>query len=161
VDELFTNGPQRVQTTSEAEFQRQFVSMMGGVPVFLGSIGGAIVFAILLAALNTMLMSARQRTREFGILRALGFGDWTVFGLLVLESVLVCGLGGALGVGIMVAITPSLAASMSTMFPVFLLTRETIAMGLGLSFGVGLVAGMVPALEASRLDPVEALRMEV
>lgn len=161
VDELFENGPQRVQTTSEAEFQRQFVSMMGGVPAFLGSIGGAIVFAILLAALNTMLMSARQRTREFGILRALGFSDASVSGLLVVEALLVCGLGGALGVGFMMGIRAWLANAMSTMFPVFLLTGETLGMGMGLAVMVGLVAGVVPALQVGRLDPVEALRLEV
>src|SRR5690606_23952465 len=46
IDALFENGPQRVQTTTEAEFQRQFVTMMGGVPTLLGSIGGGVLFAI-------------------------------------------------------------------------------------------------------------------
>ena len=70
VDELFTNGPQRVQTTTEAEFQRQFVTMIGSLPRFIASIGAGVLFAIVLAALNTMLMAGRERTADLGILKA-------------------------------------------------------------------------------------------
>lgn len=161
VDALFAGGPQRVQTTSEAEFQRQFVSMMGGVPMFLSSISGAILFAILLAAVNTMLMSFRQRTKEFGILKALGFTDSDAVALLLAESVGICVLGGLLGVGTSLALAGPMATAMASMFPTFELTRATMAQGLGLSLGVGVLAGVLPALRASRLDPVEAFREEV
>jgi len=60
VDGMFEGGPQRVQTTTEAEFQAQFVSMVGNIPLFVSSIGGGVLAAILLAVLNTMLMAARE-----------------------------------------------------------------------------------------------------
>jgi putative ABC transport system permease protein len=161
VDRLFENGPQRVQTTSEAEFQRQFVSMLGSIPIFLSSIGGAILFAILLAAINTMLMSARLRTREFGILQALGFEAWVIFFLLMTESLLVSGGGGLLGVGLFLLAAPSLGAAVATVFPTFSVTQGTMALGILLSLLVGAIAGVIPAWQASQQNCVDALRAEV
>jgi putative ABC transport system permease protein len=160
VDALFENGPQRVQTTTEAEFQRQFVSMMGSVPTFLTSIGGAVLFAIFLAVLNTMLMAGRERTRDIGILKALGFGDAVMFTLLMSESLLLCGLGGGLGVALAVGTAKGFGESISTMVPFYEVSPGTIGLGLGLSLGLGLVAGLGPALRASRLPVVQAIRPE-
>ncbi len=161
IDKLFENGPQRVQTSSAAEFQKQFVTMLGSVPIFLRSIGGAILFAILLAAINTMLMSARQRTHEFGVLKALGFTDGVTFALLMSESILVSALGGALGLLVAIGTAPSLKKSMATVFPSFELTQETMIAAAVMSLAVGVIAGIIPALQASRLSAVDALRAEV
>ncbi|RMG14546.1 MAG: FtsX-like permease family protein [Planctomycetota bacterium] len=160
IDALFAGGPQRVQTSSEAEFQRQFVSMVGSVPTFLGSIGGGVLFAIVLAVLNTMLMAARERTVDLGILKALGFTDATVFALLLLESLLLAGVGGVLGVGLALLCEPVFGAVLGPMFGGFSIPRSTLLLGLGLAVGVGLAAGLLPAWRASRLRCVEALRAE-
>ena len=96
VDSLFENGPQRVQTTTEAAFGAQFVSMLGDVPGLLKLIGFAVLFAIFFAVLNTMIMAGRERTRDAGVLKALGFSDTTVGGMLVGEGLLLCGLGARL-----------------------------------------------------------------
>jgi putative ABC transport system permease protein len=160
IDELYENGPQRVQTTTEAEFNRQFVSMMGNIPTFLRSIGGGVAFAILLAALNTMLMAGRERTRDFGIMKAIGFRDSTAFGLLLSESLLVCGVAGAIGLALFAGTAPIVAEAIAKMFPGYRATPETIALGASLALGVGLVAGILPAWQAGRLRPVEALRQE-
>ncbi|MEL6613466.1 MAG: ABC transporter permease, partial [Bacteroidota bacterium] len=97
IDGLFENGPQRVQTTSEAEFQRQFVTMFGNVPFFVSTIGGGVLLAILLAVVNTMLMSGREQTREIGILKALGFSDGDTVKVLVGQSVFICAVGADSG----------------------------------------------------------------
>jgi putative ABC transport system permease protein len=160
VDEMFENGPQRVQTTTEAEFQRQFVGMIGGLPTLLSSIGGGVLFAILFAVLNTMLMAGRERTRDIGVIKALGFTDGVVFALLMLESLLLCGAGGAGGVGLALALEAGTASGLSSMFPGYRITPETIALGLGLALGLGVIAGLVPAWQASQLRVVQALRPE-
>lgn len=159
VDALFENGPQRVQTTTEAEFNRQFVTMLGNVPAFLGSIGGGVLFAILLAALNTMLMAARERTKETGILKALGFSDASISGLFLVESMLLCGVSGVIGVAGALAIEPALLASgFGTALPGFSIGADAIAHGVGLSILVGFLSGLLPAWRAKKLDAVEALR---
>lgn len=160
VDKLFENGPQRVQTTTEDEFGRQFVSMLGGVPLLLQSIGAAVVFAIFFAILNTMLMSARERTHDVGILKALGFTDRWVFLSLTLESVTLCAIGGLLGVAAALGMAEGLAKALAGLVPGLTVGNETIAFGLALALGLGLVAGVVPAWSASRLEPVAALRSE-
>ncbi len=161
VDALFENGPQRVQTTTEEEFGRQFITMLGNVPGFIASIGAGVLFAIFLAALNTMLMAGRERTHSIGVLKAMGFTDRTVFGLLVLESLCLCGLAGAFGVGLTLAIEPGLKAVLGAFLPGFDIDPQTSLMGLGLSLAVGLFAGLLPAWRASRLDPVSALRADL
>lgn len=160
VDAMFENGPQRVQTTTEAEFQRQFVGMIGGLPTLLTSIGGGVLFAILFAVLNTMLMAGRERTRDIGVIKALGFTDGVVFALLMLESLLLCGVGGAGGVGLALFLEAGTAAGLSSMFPGYDVTQETVALGIGLALGLGVIAGLVPAWQASQLRVVQALRPE-
>lgn len=156
IDELFLNGPQRVQTTTEAEFQRQFVSMMGGVSTFLGSIGGGVLFAILLAVLNTMLLAGRERTRDIGVMKALGFGDGVAFALLMTESLVLCGLGGLAGIGLALATEPGMA----TIMPTYEVSAETIAIAGALALALGVIAGIGPAVRVMNLRVVAAMRPE-
>ncbi len=158
VDAMFENGPQRVQTTTEAEFNRQFVSMLGDVPTLLQLVGGAVLFAIFFAVLNTMIMAGRERTRDLGVLKALGFTDGTAMLLLVGESLLVCGLGAALGIALGILLEPGFQAATASFIPGFGFETNTLLLGAGLSIGVGLVSGIVPGLRAARLTTVQALR---
>lgn len=160
IEAEYENGPQRVRVTTEAEFQRQFITMLGSVPTLLASIGGGVLFAIFFAVLNTMLMAARERTRDVGILKALGFRDGTIGGLFLAEGVALCVLGGGLGALLARAADRPLWSVMSTMIPGFHIDDAVILQGLGLALGLGLLAGLAPALRARRLVPVTALRME-
>jgi putative ABC transport system permease protein len=98
VETLFENGPQRVNCDTEAEFQRQFVSMVGNLPLFVGWIGTGVLIAIGLACINTMLMAMREQLAEIGILKSLGFTDGSMFGLLIAQALALCGLGGGIGI---------------------------------------------------------------
>lgn len=161
IDALFANGPQRVQTTTEAEFNRMFVSMLGNVPGLLTVIGGAVLFAIAFAVLNTMLMAARERTRDVGIMKALGFKSGTVMGVLVAESVLLCGLAGLCGVGLALLVERQFQAFTARIMPGYEVGLPVIGLGLAVAFGVGLLSGLLPGWQLRRLRPVVALRAEV
>jgi len=161
IDAMFANGPQRVQTTTEAEFQRQFISMLGNVPRLLGAVGAAVLFAIFFAVLNTMLLAGRERTRDAGIMKALGFGDGTVLVLLITESVLVCGLGGLLGVGAALAMEGVAQRVFAGYIQGFVISGQVTVLGLALALCVGLLAGLLPGWRLRQLRPVVALRTDV
>lgn len=158
VDALFENGPQRVQTTTEAEFNRQFISMLGDVPSLLRLVGGAVLFAIFFAVLNTMLMAARERTRDLGVLKALGFTDRTAGLLLVGEALLVCGCGALVGIGLGVVIEAPMAAATAQFLPGFGFDESTLWLGAGIALVVGTLSGLLPGWRAARLRPIAALR---
>jgi putative ABC transport system permease protein len=160
IDGMFHNGPQRTNTMTEAAFQQLFVSMMGNVPFFLGTIGGAVVFAVVFSVINTMLMASRQRTHEVGILKALGYSNAAVGGLIMVESMFLSLLGGGLGVLLAVVMAEPLRMGMGAYFPQYSVHPETALLGLLITVGIGVLAGIVPALSSSRIRPVDALRSE-
>lgn len=158
VDAMFENGPQRVNTTTEAEFNRQFVSMLGDVPSLLQMVGGAVLFAIFFAVLNTMIMAGRERTRDIGVLKALGFTSGTTAALLIGESLLVCGLGAGLGLLLGIGLEGGFQTATAAFLPGFGFDRATLLLGAGIALAVGLISGIVPGIRAARLTTVQALR---
>jgi putative ABC transport system permease protein len=158
IESLFENGPQRIQVTTEAEFQAQFVSMVGNVPFFLNSIGTGVLIAILLACVNTMLMAFRQQTHDIGVLKALGFTDRSMFALMLAQSLALCLLGGLLGVLLALVSQPLVLSQLGQTFPGYTITPATVALGLMVAGVLGILAGFVPAWSARRLHSVEALR---
>ena len=110
---------------------------------------------------NAQLMSVYERTREIGVLRAVGWSKGRVLRMVLAESLIVGILGGVLGVGM----AWGLLVLFSDVFQMFGATStsigpELLAQALITVFTLGLVGGLYPAWRASRLEPVEALRYE-
>jgi putative ABC transport system permease protein len=124
---------------------------------------GAFVIGIIalvvagIGIMNIMLVSVTERTREIGLRKALGARRRQVLGQFLLEAVLLCNVGGLLGVLVGYALGNTV-----TLFTDFALDvpLEWTAIGLGFCSAVGLTFGMWPAVKASRLEPIEALRYE-
>lgn len=161
IDGLFENGPQRTLTNTEAEFQAQFVSMIGNVPFFVNAIGMGVLVAILFATLNTMLMASGEQTRDLGVLKALGFTDGSVFAVMLAQSLVLCSIGGFGGIAVAIVVEGGMQQLLSTTFPGYELTSGTLLLASSLTIGLGLLAGILPALRARRLEVVEALRASV
>src|SRR5439155_1656622 len=99
VDDQFRNSSAPTKTGTEQAFNASFATMWGNVSLLMNTIGMAVVFAILLVTANAMMMSARERTGEVAVLKTIGFSDWRLFGLVMLEAGLITLTGAVLGLG--------------------------------------------------------------
>lgn len=158
IDAGFANSAAETKTETEKAFQLGFITMLGNIRLVIYAIGTAIVIAILLVAMNTMMMAARERTREIAILKAIGFTDRTVLGLVLAESMLLGLTGGLLGAGLARVVFDLTDFTAGGFFPRFAVTGGTIARALAIAAFLGLISGAVPALSAARLKIVDALR---
>src|SRR2546430_1866512 len=98
IDEMFRDSPAQTKTETQSAFALSFVAFLGNVKLILLSICGAVTFTILLVSGNTIAMSVRERVREVGVLKTLGFTRETILGLILAEAVTISTAGGILGI---------------------------------------------------------------
>jgi len=160
VDDEFRNSTTQTKTESESAFQLGFINSLGNVKAFLLSICAAVTFTVLLVSGNTMAMSVRERVREVGVLKTLGFTRPAILGMILGESVSLAVLGGAIGLGIAAGL-----CSLMRMAPGFVGQLKTLSIRppvaltcLGAAVVIGLVSSAIPAWNASGTPIVEALR---
>jgi putative ABC transport system permease protein len=165
IDALFANSDAATRTETEKAFAASFVAMAGNLALLLNGIGLAVTFTILLVVANTMSIAVRERRKEIGVLKTVGFRSSQVMGLVVAESMLIGLLGGALGVGgsegIMwvLAHTPGIQDALASLGLSELRLRPLVAaLGLGNALFLGFAAGFVPAWNAYRSRITDALR---
>jgi len=120
---------------------------IAGVSLVVGGIG----------IMNIMLVTVAERTREIGVRRAIGATRGAIMWQILVESSLLCLLGGLLGVGVGWGASELLAQFLSWQTVV---AAEAVLLGLGCSLAIGVVFGLWPARRAAALDPIEALRHE-
>lgn len=159
IDSMFANSDAPTKTESEREFALSFQTMMGGVKQFLYGIMAAITFSLLLVMGNTMAMTVRERTKEVGTLKAIGFQRGTITALFLGEALLVACIGAAIGIGAAALLFRSVDLSIYIPnFISFVPTNETLASAFVLSILVGLVSVIYSAYRVSGLTIAEALR---
>jgi len=158
VDDMFRNSSQPTKTETEKAFQAGFISMIGNIQLLLTILGSAIVFAIMLVTINTMMMAARERTTEIAVLKTLGFSDGLILRLVGGEALLVSLVGGVLGCGLAALIFHEMDFTGGGFFPNFRVLPETILAGLLLAVLMGVLSGVAPAVSAARLRIANALR---
>jgi putative ABC transport system permease protein len=159
VDDTFANSPYETKTETEGAFVKGFAEQAGNIGKIITAILTAVFFTILLVTGNTMAQAVRERTQEFGVLKAVGFTDGQVLGLVLVESCLIASVGGAIGLAIawrLVAIGDPTGGAL----PVFFFPPEDLVTGAFFVLLLGLAAGAIPAIQAMRLNPVDALRRE-
>jgi putative ABC transport system permease protein len=156
LDAEFANSPAETKTTTEKAFVQAFANQVGNIALIVRSIIAMAFFIILLVTANTMAESVRERTSELAVLKTLGFTDGRVLALVLVESCLIAGVGGLLGLGLSGLIVPRIPTG--NLLPNLYVPTASFGVGLALVLGLGLVAGIFPALRAMRLRIVDALR---
>src|SRR5208283_1204915 len=160
IDEMFANSEAPTKTESEYAFGLGFLSMLGNVKLALISVCSAVTFTILLIAGNTMAMSVRERTREVGILKTLGFSPNAVIGLLVAESGVIAMLGGGIGLLLANGLIGMIRQGPAIVQQTKTLTLQPPVLGalLGFSILLGVTSVLAPAWRAAHTPILEALK---
>jgi len=157
IDLQFANSPNETKTSTEAAFAQSFTKQFGNIALIVTLILGAVFFTLLLVSGNTMSQSVRERISELAVLKTLGFGDRTVLGIVLSESILIMLIGGLLGLGLGWIVIQGLAKQFAAFLPGIFLSPGAIAGGIGIMIGAGILAGIFPAVKAMRLSIVDAL----
>ncbi len=157
IDQAFANSQFETKTETEAAAMQGWAAQIGDVGKILMSVLGAVFFTILIVAGNTMSVAVRERIREIGTLKALGFTHQRVLGLVLAESTAIALLGGLAGLAIAKLITLG-GSPMPEMLPNFVFSGRDLLIGAGCAILLGILAGALPAMSAMRLQVAVALR---
>ena len=149
------HGEEDVTVITQDAVVSAFSSILGALTMALGGIAAVSLAVAGVGIMNVMLVSVSERTREVGLLKALGAGRGQILAAFLAEAILISSAGGLLGlalgwaaVRVLVAIYPALPASPPPW---------AVLAAFSLSVAVGGVFGVLPARRATRLDPVAAL----
>ncbi|MBN8704953.1 MAG: ABC transporter permease [Bacteroidetes bacterium] len=158
IDAMYVNSTAKTKTETEKAFQQSFVSLSSAILVSLEVISYVIIGIILLVLANTMIMSARERIREYAVLKTLGFTGSTIAILIIGESLAISIAGGAVGLALTFPLANGFGNAFPTIFPVFQVLPSTILLMAGFALLVGLAASVFPSWKSSRISIVEGLR---
>jgi putative ABC transport system permease protein len=161
IDDMFANSAYPTKTESEQQFALSFVGFLGNIKLFLLAICAAVTFTILLVSGNTMAMSVRERIKEVGVLKTLGFNNDSILGIIVGEAVSIAMIGGVLGLlfaFLMTAVVRKAAGSFMPQLHHLSITPLTALMALGVALLIGVVSSFIPAWNAARTNILDSLR---
>ncbi len=151
--------------TEFAVIQQQITSVVQTISLFLAAIAAVSLLVGAVGIANTMFMSVMERTRQIGLLKALGATDNEVMKLFLLESGLFGFVGGVLGIlfGVLISVVIS-AVGLRAIGPGgamnAVVTPELLVFALAFSVFVGIISGVALARSAAKMNPVDSLRFE-
>ncbi|HXT44156.1 MAG TPA: ABC transporter permease [Pseudonocardiaceae bacterium] len=163
----------RIQDPARRDFEVQslrtrldsFNQVLQLLTLFTASVASISLLVGAIGVLNIMLVSVTERTREIGIRKAIGATRGAILNQFLIESVVLAGLGGMIGIAVGVGLAllgahlaPAMGATLSNFAPT--VSIPSVLLSFGISLAIGVIAGGYPANRAARLRPVEALRYE-
>ncbi|MBI2834718.1 MAG: ABC transporter permease [Acidobacteria bacterium] len=157
IDAQFANSAAETKTSPEKAFAQAFANQVGDIGAIVTSIVAAVFFTILIVVANTISQSVRERTSELAVLKTLGYSNWLILTLVLMESCALTFVAGALGLVLSWAVLENVQFS-SAFLPAFYVPRDALVAGGLFVVLLGLLAGTMPAVQAMRLRIVDALR---
>jgi len=159
IDALFKNSRAETKTESERAFQQGFVQASSAIITSMNVISFVIIGIIMLVLGNTMIMSARERTREYAVFKTIGFSAGHMVGLILGESLFISAIGGGLGLFLSFPIVEGFGSFIPKgFFPVFQLEPITVIFAVSSALLIGVAASIFPILKALRTSIVDGLR---
>ncbi len=159
IDNLFKNSPNETKTETEAAFQQGFLQSSSAIITSMNFISFVIIGIIMLVLGNTMIMAARERTREYAVLKTLGFSGRHLSIIILGESLLVSIVGGVLGLLLTFPVVNGFGVFIPKgMFPIFEIEPVTIIFACSASLIIGVVAAIFPIHKVLTLKIVDGIR---
>ncbi|HET7153276.1 MAG TPA: ABC transporter permease [Candidatus Kapabacteria bacterium] len=158
IDNLYKNSTFETKTETEKAFQQSFISMSSSLITSMQLISYLIIGIILLVLANTMVMTARERIREYAVLKTLGFTGQHLVMLIFGESLCIALLGGGLGILLTFPACVGFGTAMANFFPIFNIESQTLVIAASFAILVGFAAAIFPAIRALNIRIVDGLR---
>ena len=155
IDAEFANSASETRTQTESAFAAAFVNQMGNIEFLILAIGSIVFFTLLLVTGNTIAIAVRERTGELAVLKAIGYSDMFVLGLVLAEALIISTVGGVLGLWMARGV---IAQDITQGLILLYLPATALVAGVVIAMGTGVLAGLLPAVGAMRLNVVNALR---
>ena len=151
------NDAYEVTVISMASMMDQMNSMIGMIKLALSVIAGISLVVGGIGVMNIMLVSITERTKEIGTRKALGATNGSIRLQFITESVVICVIGGIIGIGVGVALG---SVAVKLMGYSAVVSVSSIVIAVGFSMAIGIFFGYYPANKAALLNPIDALRYE-
>lgn len=154
VDELFMNSANETESGTQDSLRRDYFKRIGNITLVTDLILIAVFASMMLVTGSSVLQNFAERTREFGVLKALGFESGRICLLVVLEATLLMIVGGTVGLSLAWGVVMLGNRQWGGLH----LSPGQLLLGFGLMLAAGLVTGLIPAIRAQRLLVVDALQ---
>jgi putative ABC transport system permease protein len=159
VDVLFKNSSAETKTETEKAFTQGFVAASGAIITAMNFMSFVIIGIIMLVLANTMVMAARERTREYAVFKTLGFSTFHLVGLILGESLLISLLGGGIGIALTYPIVAGFEQAIPKgFFPFFFIEPKTTIMAMSAAILIGIFAALFPIQRTLKTKIVEGFR---
>ena len=149
-DEAFTVSSQNILEDTMSSITSILTILLGGIAAISLIVGG-------IGIMNIMLVTVTERTREIGIRKAIGASRGTILSQFLMESVVLCMLGCALGIFLSWAILQTVTTVVSSLNLTFALDGGVVLIAVAFCFVIGVVFGLYPANKAAKMKPIDAL----
>lgn len=153
-----------IQVISMAQVKGTILNLVNTAKILIMSVASIAIFVAIIGVINTILMSIFERTQEIGIMKAIGASRFDIFKLILMETLIICTLGGIFGSiaailgGNLTEVLVRKLMPYTPMGKLILITPELLLFCFLGAIILGIISGLYPAFRASSMRPIEAIR---